>query len=97
MVRYSEFSRSRQNPFRDLHFLFDGFSHAIFVDRESDHRRSVLATEPQHAVRSRLAIFKVDAIDDRFARHRLQRRFDDRPLGRVHHQRHRDMPVVVAQ
>ena len=67
----------------DRDFLVRGQGHAIFIDGERDHGRTIALGHWQDLRRALLAIFQVDGVDDGLAGNTLQRFFDDVGLGRV--------------
>ena len=77
---------------RDAQLPVGGARLALFVDREADDGRAVLAREREHAVHAlalALALFEVGRVEDRLAAVVLQPGFDHRRLGRVEHERQR--------
>ena len=75
-------------PSTDVDLAIDGIGLALLVERHDHHGRAVAANAPGLFEERRLALLQADRIDDGLALDAFQPGLDDRPFGRIDHDRH---------
>ena len=77
-----------ERTFADLELALHGVGLPLLVERHDDDGGAVEADSSCLFEKALLAFFQADRIDDPLALQAFQACFDDRPLGRVDHDRH---------
>ena len=72
----------------DFHFAVLRIGLSGFIKRHNDYRCAICHAQPRMMQERVLALFHADRIDDGFARHAFQARFNHAPFAAVDHDRH---------
>ena len=82
------FGQQRVAALADLELALDGIGLAVLVERHDDHGGAVAAHLAGMLQEGFLALLEADRVDHALALNALETGLDDRPFGRVDHDRH---------